>query len=134
MLGFTNTLLEVLEKEKPSHIAVVFDPAGPTFRHEMFKEYKAQRPPMPEDLRKSIPYIKSIIQGFNIPELDVEGFEADDVIGTLAKKAEKEGYTVYMMTPDKEVHHETIIAPLFIDYRFFIWMCNHQEEPLWTLP
>lgn len=102
MLGFTNTLLEVLEKEKPSHIAVVFDPVGPTFRHEMFKEYKAQRPPMPEDLRKSIPYIKSIIQGFNIPEFDVEGYEADDVIGTLAKKAEKQGYTVYMMTPDKD--------------------------------
>jgi DNA polymerase-1 len=102
MLGFTNTLLEVLEKEKPSHIAVVFDPIGPTFRHEMFKEYKAQRPPMPDDLRKSIPYIKSIIQAFNIPEFDVEGYEADDVIGTLAKKAEKEGFTVYMMTPDKD--------------------------------
>lgn len=102
MLGFTNTLLEVLEKEKPSHIAVVFDPSGPTFRHQMFKEYKAHRPPMPEDLRKSIPFIKTIIQGFNIPELDVEGFEADDVIGTLAKKAEKKGYTVYMMTPDKD--------------------------------
>nr|WP_320117789.1 DNA polymerase I [uncultured Marinifilum sp.] len=102
MLGFTNTLLEVLEKEKPSHIAVVFDPIGPTFRHDMFKEYKAQRPPMPDDLRKSIPYIKSIIQGFNIPELDVEGYEADDVIGTLAKKAEKQGFTVYMMTPDKD--------------------------------
>ncbi|WP_372754876.1 DNA polymerase I [Labilibaculum sp.] len=102
MLGFTNTLLEVLEKEKPSHIAVVFDPIGPTFRHEMFKEYKAQRPPMPDDLRKSIPYIKSIIQAFNIPEFDVEGYEADDVIGTLAKKAEKQGYTVYMMTPDKD--------------------------------
>eukprot|EP01029_Cantina_marsupialis_P026549 TRINITY_DN716_c0_g2_i1.p1 TRINITY_DN716_c0_g2~~TRINITY_DN716_c0_g2_i1.p1 ORF type:complete len:925 (+),score=97.57 TRINITY_DN716_c0_g2_i1:13814-16588(+) len=102
MLGFTNTLLEVLEKEKPSHIAVIFDPVGPTFRHDMFKEYKAQRPPMPEDLRKSIPYIKSIIQGFNIPEIDVEGYEADDVIGTLAKKAEKEGFTVYMMTPDKD--------------------------------
>jgi DNA polymerase-1 len=102
MLGFTNTLLEVIEKEKPSHIAVVFDPAGPTFRHEMFKEYKAQRPPMPEDLRKSIPYIKTIIQGFNIQEIDVEGYEADDVIGTLAKKAEKEGFSVYMMTPDKD--------------------------------
>lgn len=102
MLGFTNTLLEVLEKEKPSHIAVVFDPVGPTFRHNMYKDYKANRPPMPEDLRKSIPYIKSIIQGFNIPEFDVEGYEADDVIGTLAKKAEKKGYTVYMMTPDKD--------------------------------
>lgn len=102
MLGFTNTLMEVIEKEKPSHIAVIFDPIGPTFRHEMFKEYKAQRPPMPEDLKKSIPYIKTIIQGFNIPELDVEGYEADDVIGTLAKKAEKEDFTVFMMTPDKD--------------------------------
>lgn len=102
MLGFTNTLLNVLEKEKPSHIAVVFDPIGKTFRHEMFKEYKAQRPPMPDDLRNSIPYIKRIIKGFNIPEIEVEGYEADDVIGTLAKKAEKEGFTVYMMTPDKD--------------------------------
>ena len=102
MLGFTNTLLEVLEKEKPSHIAVIFDPIGPTFRHKMYKEYKAQRPPMPDDLRKSIPFIKAIIQGFNIPEMDVEGYEADDVIGTLAKKAEKKGFKVYMMTPDKD--------------------------------
>lgn len=102
MLGFTNTLLNVLEKEKPSHIAVVFDPVGQTFRHEMFKDYKAHRPPMPDDLRNSLPYIKRIIKGFNIPEIEVEGYEADDVIGTLAKKAEKEGFTVYMMTPDKD--------------------------------
>lgn len=102
MLGFTNTLVEILEKEKPSHIAVVFDPKGPTFRHKMFKEYKAQRPPMPDDLRISIPYIKSIIEAFNILHLDVEAYEADDVIGTLAKKAEKDGFTVYMMTPDKD--------------------------------
>ncbi len=102
MLGFTNTLVEILEKEKPSHIAVVFDPAGKTFRHEMYKEYKAHRPPMPEDLKLSIPYIKNIIQGFNIPDIEVENYEADDVIGTLAKKAEKKGYTVYMMTPDKD--------------------------------
>ena len=102
MLGFTNTLLNVLEKEKPSHIAVVFDPIGKTFRHEMFKEYKAQRPPMPDDLKSSIPYIKRIIRGFNIPEIEVAGYEADDVIGTLAKKAEKQGFTVYMMTPDKD--------------------------------
>ena len=102
MLGFTNTLLNVLEKEKPSHIAVVFDPIGKTFRHEMFKEYKAQRPPMPDDLKSSIPYIKRIIKGFNIPEIEVAGYEADDVIGTLAKKAEKQGFTVYMMTPDKD--------------------------------
>ncbi len=102
MLGFTNTLLNVLEKEKPSHIAVVFDPVGQTFRHEMFKDYKAHRPPMPDDLRNSLPYIKRIIKAFNIPEIEVEGYEADDVIGTLAKKAEKEGFTVYMMTPDKD--------------------------------
>lgn len=102
MLGFTNTLVEILEKEKPSHIAVIFDPKGPTFRHKMFKEYKAQRPSMPDDLRASIPYIKSIIDAFNILHLDVENYEADDVIGTLAKKAEKEGFTVYMMTPDKD--------------------------------
>ena len=129
MLGFTNTLLEVLEKEKPSHIAVVFDPVGPTFRHDMFKEYKAQRPPMPEDLRKSIPYIKSIIQGFNIPEFDVEGYEADDVIGTLAKKAEKEGFSVYMMTPDKDY------AQLVSD-NIFMYKPKRsgKEVEIWGLP
>ncbi len=129
MLGFTNTLLEVLEKEKPSHIAVVFDPVGPTFRHDMFKEYKAQRPPMPDDLRKSIPYIKSIIQGFNIPEFDVEGYEADDVIGTLAKKAEKEGFTVYMMTPDKDY------AQLVSD-NIFMYKPKRsgKEVEIWGLP
>lgn len=100
--GFCNFLLELLETEKPTHIAVVFDPDGPTFRHEMYAPYKAQRPKMPEDLRKSIPYIKEIIRGLGILCIDVPGFEADDVIGTLAKKAEKEGYTVYMITPDKD--------------------------------
>ena len=129
MLGFTNTLLEVIEKEKPSHIAVVFDPIGPTFRHDMFKEYKAQRPPMPDDLRKSIPYIKSIIQGFNIPEFDVAGYEADDVIGTLAKKAEKEGFTVYMMTPDKDY------AQLVSD-NIFMYKPKRsgKEVEIWGLP
>lgn len=102
MLGFTNTLLELIEKEKPSHMAVVFDPEGPTFRHKMYKEYKAHRPPMPDDLKKSIPYIKKIIQAFNIAELSINGFEADDVIGSLAKLAEKKGYTTYMVTPDKD--------------------------------
>lgn len=100
--GFCNFLIELLEMEKPSHIAVVFDPEGPTFRHEMYVPYKAQRPPMPEDLRKSIPYIKNIILGFGIQCIDIPGYEADDVIGTLAKKAEKNGYTVYMITPDKD--------------------------------
>ena len=100
--GFCNFLLELLEEEKPTHIAVVFDPDGPTFRHEMFTAYKAQRPPMPEDLRKSIPYIKEIIAGLGIPCISVPGYEADDVVGTLAKRAEKEGFTVYMITPDKD--------------------------------
>ncbi len=100
--GFCNFLLELLELEKPTHIAVVFDPEGPTFRHEMYAPYKAQRPPMPEDLKKSIPYIKKIITGLGISCIDAPGYEADDLIGTLAKKAEKEGYTVYMITPDKD--------------------------------
>lgn len=100
--GFCNFLLELLELEKPTHIAVVFDPDGPTFRHKMYTPYKAQRPPMPEDLRKSVPYIKQIIAGLGISCIDAPGYEADDLIGTLAKKAEKEGYTVYMITPDKD--------------------------------
>lgn len=102
VFGFTNTLLELLEKEKPSHIAVVFDMPGETNRQVEFTEYKANRAPMPDDLRDSIPYIQELVRGFRIPVLGVEGYEADDVIGTLAKKAEKEGYTTYMVTPDKD--------------------------------
>jgi len=105
MFGFTNTLVELLKKEDPTHIAVVFDPPGgdqENFRVEQFAEYKANREAMPEDIAKSIPYIKEIIKGFNIPVLEVEGYEADDVIGTLAKKGARNGYKVYMMTPDKD--------------------------------
>jgi len=102
MLGVTNTIVQVLEKEKPDYIGVVFDPSGPTFRHERFPEYKANREEMPEDLRKSIPYIRKIIEGFNIPIIEKAGFEADDVIGTLAKEAERQGFVTYMMTPDKD--------------------------------
>jgi len=102
VLGFTNTLLEVLKKEKPSHIAVVFDTSEPTVRHVEFAEYKAGREAMPEDLSASIPYIIKLIEGFNIPVLYSNGYEADDVIGTLAKKAEQQGFTTYMMTPDKD--------------------------------
>ncbi len=102
ILGFTNSLLEVLEKQNPSHIAVVFDPKGKTFRHEEFKEYKAQRPPMPEEIRMAIPYIEKIIKGFRIPSISVEGYEADDVIGTLAHQAAQQDFEVYMMTPDKD--------------------------------
>lgn len=102
ILGFTNTLLEVLKKEKPTHIAVVFDTSEPTVRHIEFAEYKAHREAMPEDLSLSIPYIIKVIEGFNIPVLYSNGFEADDVIGTLAKKAEAKGFITYMMTPDKD--------------------------------
>lgn len=102
ILGFTNTLMEVLKNQNPSHIAVVFDTSAPTNRHIEFEAYKANRQEMPEDLRKSIPYIFKLIEGFNIPIITMDGYEADDIIGTLAKKAEKEGYTVYCMTPDKD--------------------------------
>ena len=102
ILGFTNSLLDVLNKEKPSHIAVVFDTAAPTTRHIDFTEYKANRASQPEDITLSLPYIKKIIEGFRIPILFSDGYEADDVIGTLAKKAEKEGFITYMMTPDKD--------------------------------
>ena len=100
--GFVNTLIDLISKENPTHIAVVFDPPYPTFRHLMYKEYKAQREATPEDIKLSIPIIKSIIEGFNIPVIEVAGFEADDTIGTLAKLAEKEGFITYMMTPDKD--------------------------------
>ncbi len=100
--GFTNTLLEILNKEKPSHIAVVFDTPEATVRHIEYPEYKANREEMPEDLRKCLPFIIQIIEGFNIPIIKYPGFEADDVIGTLAYQAEKLGYTTYMMTPDKD--------------------------------
>lgn len=102
MLGFTNTLIEVLQKQKPTHIAVVFDAPGDTNRVEDFSDYKAGREAMPEDIRTAIPYIKQIIEAFNIPIMLKEGYEADDIIGTVAKQAEKEGFTTYMMTPDKD--------------------------------
>jgi len=100
--GFINSLNDIIINQKPSHIAVVFDPPFPTFRHKMYKEYKANREATPEDIKKSIPYIKKIISAYNIPILEVEGYEADDTIGTVAKKAENKGYKVYMMTPDKD--------------------------------
>lgn len=102
VMGFTNTLLEILKKETPSHIAVVFDTAAPTTRHIEFEAYKAHRQVMPEDLSAAIPYIYRLIEGFNIPVISYDGFEADDIIGTLAKKAEGHGFTVYCMTPDKD--------------------------------
>ncbi|MCD7971257.1 MAG: DNA polymerase I [Candidatus Azobacteroides sp.] len=102
IFGFINTLEDVMRKENPSHLAVVFDPSGPTFRHEMYEQYKAQRQQTPEDIKLAIPIIKEIIECYNIPVIEVAGYEADDVIGTLAIKAEEKGYQVYMMTPDKD--------------------------------
>ena len=102
ILGFVNTLEEVLKKENPTHIGVAFDPAGPTFRHEAFEQYKAQREETPEAIRLSVPIIKEIIRAYRIPILEVPGYEADDVIGTLATEAGKQGIPTYMMTPDKD--------------------------------
>ncbi len=100
--GFTSTLYELIRNEKPTHIAVVFDTSAPTLRSESFAEYKANREETPPDIIQSIPYIKEIVKAFNIPALELDGYEADDIIGTLAKKAEKDGYEVYMVTPDKD--------------------------------
>lgn len=102
IMGFTNTLLELLKNQNPTHIAVVFDTEAPTNRHIEFEAYKAHREAMPEDLAKSIPYIFRLIEGFNIPIITKDGYEADDIIGTLAKQAEQQGFTVYCMTPDKD--------------------------------
>ncbi len=102
ILGFVNTLEDVLKKENPTHIGIAFDPTGPTFRHEAYPEYKAQREETPEVIRLSVPIIKDIIRAYRIPILEVPGYEADDVIGTLATEAGKRGITTYMMTPDKD--------------------------------
>ena len=100
--GFTNTLLEVLQKQKPTHIAVAFDTTAKTFRDQIFKEYKATRQETPEDIRYGIPIVKDIIRGFNIPIVEMDGYEADDIIGTLAAQACTKGFDVFMMTPDKD--------------------------------
>lgn len=102
IFGFINTLEEVLRKEEPTHIAVAFDPPGPTFRHDEYKEYKAQREKTPEDIKLSVPIIKDIIRAYNIDILEVDGYEADDVVGTIAKRANKDEFDVYMMTSDKD--------------------------------
>ncbi len=113
IFGFTNTLLEILNKEKPTHIAVVFDMEGPTQRHVEVESYKANREEMPEDLQKSIPIIVDLVKAFNIEVIGIEGYEADDLIGTLALKAEKAGFTTYMMTPDKD-YGQLVDANTFI--------------------
>jgi len=113
--GFTTALLDLLSKENPTHIAVCFDLPQPTERHEMFPEYKANRDATPEAIKIAVPYIHKILEAFNIPVLGVPGFEADDVIGTLAKKAEQEGFTTYMMTPDKDFGQ--LVSPNIYMYR-----------------
>lgn len=115
ILGFVNTLEDVLKKENPTHIGVAFDPPGPTFRHEAYEQYKAQREETPEAIRLSVPIIKDIIRAYHIPILEVSGYEADDVIGTLATKAGHEGITTYMMTPDKD--YGQLVTELVFMYR-----------------
>ncbi len=123
ILGFVNTLQEVLNKEKPTHVGIAFDPAGPTFRHEAYPEYKAQREATPEVIKESVPVIREIIQAYRIPILEVSGFEADDVIGTLALKAGAKGIETYMMTPDKDYgqlvrEHVYMYRPKYGDKEF----------------
>lgn len=113
--GFTNTLLEIIRKENPSHIAVCFDTHAPTERHTDYAEYKANRQETPEDLLDSLPHIKAIIEGFNIPVIEYDGYEADDIIGTLAWQAADKGYEVYMVTPDKD-YGQLLVRP-----NVFIW-------------
>ncbi|MBR2416785.1 MAG: DNA polymerase I [Bacteroidaceae bacterium] len=115
ILGFVNTLEDVLKKENPTHIGVAFDPRGKTFRHEAYEQYKAQREETPEVIRSSVPVIKEIIKAYNIPVFEVPGYEADDVVGTLAKQAEKRGIITYMMTPDKD--YGQLVSDIVFIYR-----------------
>ncbi|MDR2147380.1 MAG: DNA polymerase I [Tannerella sp.] len=115
IFGFVNTLEDVIRRINPTHIAVGFDPPGPTFRHEVYEQYKQQREETPEDIRKSTPYIRNIIEAYNIPMLEVPRYEADDVIGTISKQAEKEGFDVYMMTPDKD--YAQLVSEHIFQYR-----------------
>ncbi len=115
VLGFANTLLDIIKNEKPTHLGIAFDTKAPTQRSEDFAAYKANREKMPEDLSASLPYIMELIKGFNIPAIFLDGYEADDVIGTLAKKAEQEGFTTYMMTPDKDFGQ--LVSPNIFMYK-----------------
>ncbi|MEL7064157.1 MAG: 5'-3' exonuclease H3TH domain-containing protein, partial [Bacteroidota bacterium] len=119
LLGFTSTLLEVIQKQKPTHLAVAFDTSAPTFRHERFEEYKANREETPEDIRIGVPIVKDIVKAFNIPCIELDGYEADDIIGTIAKKAARNGFEVFMMTPDKDYgqlveEHVYLYKPAFM--------------------
>lgn len=115
VFGFVNTLEELLRKENPTHVAVCFDPQGPTFRHEAYEDYKGEREATPEDIKLSIPYIKRIVEAYRIPIIEVPGFEADDVIGTMALRAQAEGFTTFMMTPDKDFAQ--LVSPHIFQYK-----------------
>ncbi len=115
IMGFVNTLEEVLQKEQPTHLGVAFDPSGPTFRHEAYPEYNAQREETPEAIRVAVPYIKKILTAYHIPILEISGFEADDVIGTLSMQADKAGIDTFMMTPDKD--YAQLVTPHVRMYR-----------------
>lgn len=133
IMGFVNTLEDVLKKENPTHIGIAFDPAGPTFRHEAYEQYKAQREETPEAIRLSAPIIKDIIRAYRIPILEVMGYEADDVIGTLATEAGKRGITTYMMTPDKDYgqlvsDHVFMYRPKYGDKEFEVMGVKEVKE------
>lgn len=133
ILGFVNTLEEVLTKEQPSHIGIAFDPAGPTFRHEAYEQYKAQREETPEGIRAAVPYIKDIIRAYRIPILEVSGYEADDVIGTLACQADARGVDTFMMTPDKDygqlvTEHVKMYRPKYGDKEFEVLGVEEVKE------
>ena len=133
IFGFVNTLEDVLKKENPTHIGVAFDPKGPTFRHELFEQYKAQREETPEDIRASVPIIKDILRAYRIPILEVSGYEADDVIGTLARQADQQGIKTYMMTPDKDygqlvTENALIYRPKFGDKEFEVMGVERVKE------
>ena len=133
IFGFVNTLEDVLKKEQPTHIGVAFDPKGGTFRHEIYEQYKAQREETPEDIRASVPIIKDILRAYRIPILEVPGYEADDVIGTLAHQADQLGITTYMMTPDKDygqlvTEHALIYRPKFGDKEFEVMGIERVKE------
>ena len=115
IMGFTNVLRDLMKRENPTHIAVSFDLSGPTFRNEIFEDYKANREAQPEEITAAFPYIHEVIKGFKIPILTCEGYEADDVIGTVAKQAEQRGFTVYMMTPDKD--YAQLVSPNIFMYK-----------------
>ena len=129
VFGVATTILDVLKNENPTHIAMVFDAPGGSVRNEQYTEYKAHREEMPEDIRIAIPYIKQLCEAFKIPTLQAQGYEADDVIGTLAKQAEKEGYTTYMMTPDKDFGQ-------LVSENIFMYRPGRSGKPreIWGIP